>query len=199
MSLSAVLHDVQPPRDIIDLAQNNAEGLSAPTLASFPPDGSYFTEKNRFNIVVGGLGDFPHGGFNELLEFSSNSYAANSIQDTQNFLTQHFNSHQSEFQYSNNNDMMDDMTHITYGENCTQKPEATYHMYQHHRMRTNRRKRERNLNINRAFDVLKTRIPNLPCDTKVSKIKILQLASDYIAHLNKLLRPDVSVCIVAFM
>nr|BAC81668.1 orphan basic helix-loop-helix factor NoTlc [Ciona savignyi] len=55
------------------------------------------------------------------------------------------------------------------------------------RIRTNLRKRERNLNINKAFDELRDRIPNLPSDTKISKIKVLRLASDYIKHLGKVL------------
>lgn len=55
------------------------------------------------------------------------------------------------------------------------------------RVVTNLRKRERNLNINKAFDDLRVKIPNLPTDTKVSKIKILRLAADYIRHLNKIL------------
>nr|XP_018670755.1 transcription factor protein isoform X1 [Ciona intestinalis] len=55
------------------------------------------------------------------------------------------------------------------------------------RVRTNLRKRERNLNINKAFDDLRDRIPNLPSDTKISKIKVLRLASDYIRHLSKVL------------
>nr|CAB3264385.1 NoTrlc [Phallusia mammillata] len=55
------------------------------------------------------------------------------------------------------------------------------------RIRTNLRKRERNLNINKAFEDLRGKIPNLPADTKVSKIKVLRLAADYIRHLNQVL------------
>nr|XP_039253488.1 uncharacterized protein LOC120330672 [Styela clava] len=71
-------------------------------------------------------------------------------------------------------------------------------MYHNHRIKTNRRKRERNSNINKAFEVLRSRIPNLPDDTKLSKIKILRLASRYIGHLNKLLSSEGDVQLPAF-
>ncbi|XP_076819940.1 uncharacterized protein LOC143465499 isoform X1 [Clavelina lepadiformis] len=61
---------------------------------------------------------------------------------------------------------------------------------QYHRVKTNLRKRERNLSINKAFDNLRNRIPNLPSDTKVSKIKVLRLAADYIKYLGNVLQKD---------
>ena len=63
-------------------------------------------------------------------------------------------------------------------------------VYYSHRWKTNRRKRERNVNINRAFAQLRDRIPNVPSSAKISKIKILQLASRYIAYLTSLLNNE---------
>lgn len=77
----------------------------------------------------------------------------------------------------------------------TEEPCGTTSTYQHHRLRTNRRKRERNMSINHAFDLLRERIPNLPEDTKVSKIRILQLACDYIRHLDNTIKEDDDVSI----
>jgi len=41
--------------------------------------------------------------------------------------------------------------------------------------------------INNAFSELRRCIPNVPSDTKLSKIKTLRLASSYIAHLSDIL------------
>ncbi|KAG9347027.1 hypothetical protein JZ751_005954 [Albula glossodonta] len=51
----------------------------------------------------------------------------------------------------------------------------------------NRKERRRTQSINTAFAELRDRIPNVPADTKLSKIKTLRLATSYIAYLMKLL------------
>ncbi|XP_065058148.1 heart- and neural crest derivatives-expressed protein 1-like [Rhopilema esculentum] len=48
---------------------------------------------------------------------------------------------------------------------------------------TNRKERRRTQNINTAFADLRGCIPNVPQDTKLSKIKTLRLAISYIQHL----------------
>ena len=51
----------------------------------------------------------------------------------------------------------------------------------------NIKKRRRNFCISEAFDLLRNTIPNLPKDTKVSKLQILHIAIDYIKFLDGLL------------
>nr|XP_019564058.2 heart- and neural crest derivatives-expressed protein 2 [Aedes albopictus] len=47
----------------------------------------------------------------------------------------------------------------------------------------NKKERRRTQSINSAYTSLRDRIPNVPNDTKLSKIKTLRLAISYIAHL----------------
>ena len=51
----------------------------------------------------------------------------------------------------------------------------------------NRKERRRTYSINSAFSKLRERIPNVPKDTKLSKIKTLKLAALYIEFLSQLL------------
>ena len=50
--------------------------------------------------------------------------------------------------------------------------------------------RKRSCHINSAFSALRECIPNVPTDTKLSKIKTLRLATSYIAYLMDVLRQD---------
>ncbi|NXX63130.1 HAND2 protein, partial [Scopus umbretta] len=50
--------------------------------------------------------------------------------------------------------------------------------------------RRRTQSINSAFAELRECIPNVPADTKLSKIKTLRLATSYIAYLMDLLAKD---------
>ena len=54
----------------------------------------------------------------------------------------------------------------------------------------NERERARMRVLSRAFERLKTSLPWVPADTKLSKLDTLRLASCYIAHLNRLLAED---------
>ncbi|KXJ23934.1 heart- and neural crest derivatives-expressed protein 2 [Exaiptasia diaphana] len=49
---------------------------------------------------------------------------------------------------------------------------------------TSKKERKRTQNINAAFAELRKHIPNVPSDTKLSKIKTLKLAMSYIHHLE---------------
>ena len=49
------------------------------------------------------------------------------------------------------------------------------------------KEKRRTESLNRAFCELRKCIPHVPCDTKLSKIKTLQLASAYIAYLSSIL------------
>ena len=89
------------------------------------------------------------------------------------------------------------------GENGTLKPwqdltpsqMAQYEPYTNsfgercYRRRTtaNKKERRRTLSINTAFSNLRGSIPNVPSDTKLSKIKTLRLAISYISYLNEVL------------
>ncbi len=54
----------------------------------------------------------------------------------------------------------------------------------------NRKERRRTQSINSAFAELRDCIPNVPADTKLSKIKTLRLATSYIAYLSEILTKD---------
>ncbi|XP_015916831.1 heart- and neural crest derivatives-expressed protein 2 [Parasteatoda tepidariorum] len=58
------------------------------------------------------------------------------------------------------------------------------------RVTANRKERRRTLSINNAFAELRECIPHVPQDTKLSKIKILKLATSYIAYLMDLLAQE---------
>ena len=55
---------------------------------------------------------------------------------------------------------------------------------------SSRKERRRTQNINAAFDGLRKHIPNVPSDTKLSKIKTLKLAMSYIHHLENQLADE---------
>jgi len=55
------------------------------------------------------------------------------------------------------------------------------------RTSANRKERRRTLSINNAFSNLRCSIPNVPSDTKLSKIKTLRLAISYISYLTGIL------------
>lgn len=54
----------------------------------------------------------------------------------------------------------------------------------------NKKERRRTQSINAAFQDLRDRIPNVPADTKLSKIKTLRLATSYISYLTGVLETD---------
>ncbi|CAB4062477.1 HAND2 [Lepeophtheirus salmonis] len=55
---------------------------------------------------------------------------------------------------------------------------------------SNKKERRRTQSINNAFASLRDCIPNVPCDTKLSKIKTLRLATSYIDYLITLLNSE---------
>uniref|UniRef100_A0A8C3A9X0 Heart- and neural crest derivatives-expressed protein 2 n=1 Tax=Cyclopterus lumpus TaxID=8103 RepID=A0A8C3A9X0_CYCLU len=75
---------------------------------------------------------------------------------------------------------------------------ATVGMHPHHtqprpvkrRPTANRKERRRTQSINSAFAELRECIPNVPADTKLSKIKTLRLATSYISYLMDILDKD---------
>ncbi|KAF1395667.1 hypothetical protein PFLUV_G00013990 [Perca fluviatilis] len=75
---------------------------------------------------------------------------------------------------------------------------AAVGMHPHHthprpvkrRPTANRKERRRTQSINSAFAELRECIPNVPADTKLSKIKTLRLATSYISYLMDILDKD---------
>ncbi|MBN3295218.1 MUSC protein, partial [Amia calva] len=61
---------------------------------------------------------------------------------------------------------------------------------QSQRNAANARERARMRVLSKAFSRLKTSLPWVPADTKLSKLDTLRLASSYIAHLRQLLQED---------
>ena len=55
---------------------------------------------------------------------------------------------------------------------------------------SNKKERRRTQSINNAFASLRDCIPNVPCDTKLSKIKTLRLATSYIDYLMQMLNSE---------
>ena len=47
-------------------------------------------------------------------------------------------------------------------------------------------------NIFQAYNTLRNRIPNVPADTKLSKIKTLRYATNYIKYLDSILKGEIS-------
>ena len=62
------------------------------------------------------------------------------------------------------------------------------HPFQRHA--ANERERSRMRVLSKAFSKLKTTLPWVPSDTKLSKLDTLRLASSYIAHLKQILDSD---------
>lgn len=58
------------------------------------------------------------------------------------------------------------------------------------RFKANKKERRRTQSINQAFNELRRHIPDVPSDTKLSKIKTLRLAISYINHLSTTLDGD---------
>ncbi|XP_045482486.1 heart- and neural crest derivatives-expressed protein 2-like [Harmonia axyridis] len=58
------------------------------------------------------------------------------------------------------------------------------------RTTANKKERRRTQSINNAYADLRDCIPNVPADTKLSKIKTLRLATSYISYLTKALESD---------
>lgn len=60
------------------------------------------------------------------------------------------------------------------------------------RVKANKKERRRTQSINQAFNELRRHIPDVPSDTKLSKIKTLRLAISYINYLMSALNEDTS-------
>lgn len=58
------------------------------------------------------------------------------------------------------------------------------------RSAANERERKRMSSINHAFDSLRSRIPTLPYEKKLSKVDTLKATIDYIANMNELIQMD---------
>ncbi|XP_060515771.1 heart- and neural crest derivatives-expressed protein 2-like [Cylas formicarius] len=61
------------------------------------------------------------------------------------------------------------------------------------RTTANKKERRRTQSINNSYAMLRDCIPNVPADTKLSKIKTLRLAKSYISYLTRALETDDTV------
>ncbi|KFM63743.1 Heart- and neural crest derivatives-expressed protein 2, partial [Stegodyphus mimosarum] len=76
---------------------------------------------------------------------------------------------------------------------ATRRPERVEPVrYVRRRVTANRKERRRTVSLNNAFSELRGCIPYIPPDTKLSKQKILKLATSYIAYLTDVLAEDAS-------
>ncbi|XP_062841943.1 transcription factor 21 [Trichomycterus rosablanca] len=73
------------------------------------------------------------------------------------------------------------------GRNCARSPKNGRQSQRH---AANARERGRMRVLAKAFSRLKTSLPWVPADTKLSKLDTLRLASSYINHLRELLHED---------
>lgn len=64
----------------------------------------------------------------------------------------------------------------------------TIEVVDHRRCTANRRERLRMSQLNEAYYELKTKLPWIPHDTKLTKLEILVFAAQYIEHLTKQLQ-----------
>ena len=81
------------------------------------------------------------------------------------------------------NDMLSHVPYDTYsehfGERCIKR-----------KVNASKKERRRTQSLNNAFTNLRDCIPNVPSDTKLSKIKTLRLAISYISYLMDILKKD---------
>ncbi|KAM4718508.1 musculin isoform 2-T2 [Anableps anableps] len=70
------------------------------------------------------------------------------------------------------------------------KKEHQKELRQSQRNAANARERARMRVLSKAFSRLKTSLPWVPADTKLSKLDTLRLASSYICHLRQILQED---------
>ena len=89
--------------------------------------------------------------------------------------------HQSESSSSSTSQTTDTNTE------CESPGEETSEQPAKKRTTANRKERKRTQTMNSAFEDLRQHIPNVPVDTKLSKIKTLRLAISYIRYLNEVL------------
>ncbi|XP_069847892.1 musculin [Dipodomys merriami] len=77
-----------------------------------------------------------------------------------------------------------------HGKKCLPPKGSAAECKQSQRNAANARERARMRVLSKAFSRLKTSLPWVPPDTKLSKLDTLRLASSYIAHLRQLLQED---------
>lgn len=74
-----------------------------------------------------------------------------------------------------------------YAENMPYLGQSSSPLMRKNPVKANKKERRRTVSINSAFSNLRECIPNVPPDTKLSKIKTLRLATSYIEYLMRVL------------
>ncbi|XP_037926437.1 protein Fer3 isoform X2 [Hermetia illucens] len=90
---------------------------------------------------------------------------------------------------SDKDDQNFDVVYQTPTTNSTSHPPTVVRIVKR-RNTANKKERRRTQSINTAFSSLRNKIPNVPADTKLSKIKTLRLATSYISYLTRVLEGD---------
>ena len=121
---------------------------------------------------------------------ASNICDVNAVKDT-GFLTP-TNIHRNMTPVGHQTDAtIQDITNSSVDSNYSTNPPSNEKYLQR---KLNRKKRQRNNEMRKAFESLKHRIPNVPRRAKLSKIKILKLTISYIRHLTAMLSDSETGC-----
>ncbi|XP_051970249.1 transcription factor 21-like [Xyrauchen texanus] len=96
----------------------------------------------------------------------------------------------SEDEFRGNDNLKGKTKRLRVGANNKQQMKMAKDGRQSQRNAANARERARMRVLSKAFSQLKTSLPWVPADTKLSKLDTLRLASSYISHLRQLLQED---------
>ncbi|XP_023942307.2 heart- and neural crest derivatives-expressed protein 2 isoform X2 [Bicyclus anynana] len=122
--------------------------------------------------------------------------------DTSNYIGRNYGYEEMQVSCNEPYDAYTSMMHHTYTQNgagldCDMqsiprydRPPQSFVRVVKRRTTANKKERRRTQSINTAFTDLRECIPNVPPDTKLSKIKTLRLATSYISYLLKVLETD---------
>ncbi|XP_034838996.1 heart- and neural crest derivatives-expressed protein 2-like isoform X2 [Maniola hyperantus] len=122
--------------------------------------------------------------------------------DTSNYIGRNYGYEEMQISCNEPYDAYSGMMHHTFTQNSTgldcdmqtipryDRPPPSFVRVVKRRTTANKKERRRTQSINTAFTDLRECIPNVPPDTKLSKIKTLRLATSYISYLLKVLETD---------
>ncbi|KAJ6638082.1 Heart- and neural crest derivatives-expressed protein 2 [Pseudolycoriella hygida] len=165
-----------------------------PSETYYEPNGTYYTQ-----IYSNSLLEQPEGGTHILAEEgywgSPCSSDSNNVRDCSP--SSHTNPSSSPYhqyapvyyppQYERPEHIYDEGY---YGTSTTNLAPVPFVRVVKRRTTANKKERRRTQSINSAFSYLRDCIPNVPSDTKLSKIKTLRLATSYISYLTRVLEGD---------
>jgi hypothetical protein len=122
------------------------------------------------------IGFKPFQQSNNLALIASSNFGINNCQNSTN---------SSSYHLSNENSLDDSFETLS-----TPRKYRSKHGPNHQRQAANMRERRRMQSINEAFELLRTQLPTLPYEKKISKVDTLKMAIGYINFLTDLLNND---------